>query len=503
MISFPVHRENCSPDVDRSLPALQALFSKVVRPGDVSDAHVAALNIEFVPETSVAELLPQASNGTSYVPSPEPQQTPAKASYSDAVRSDADSSRRRKDFEAKYAELQIDNDLAFRTINRTVKGPGRPPRLAMRKFWEGLETMSRYWDCSLDCYFTSNSEDHEQKSTKRQRTGSHTSYPDSTAVTPGTSPPASASPQNGATHEGSAMSIAQNTEVETVARVLKTAELVHVEDGSVSASRSITPESHSRTRYRGRRNANGSEMPDKFRTETVQGFIEGAVWPFQTTLSAPRVIPRVRFNKLTFPIRLTAAVYGVPSDRTKARMGWLVGPIMGIQTRPETDFVKSTTKERSTAARLDSLREIGALLQLAQERHREGKTELRPGEGKWWTTKARWGGGLGGEPQDEVQDADVHNGDALQAAEEPLGAARQGNGNKDRKGRMKQAPAMMWKELKCGGGSWDTKTEYKAIGKPPGSLYDEVGELCTTGESYVLMLDRSSSYPPSTTTFPL
>jgi hypothetical protein len=47
-------------------------------------------------------------------------------------------------------------------------------------------------------------------------------------------------------------------------------------------------------------------------------------------------------------------------------------------------------------ARLDILREIGLLLEIAQERYREGKSEDKPGVGKWWTEKPRFGGGKAG-----------------------------------------------------------------------------------------------------------
>ena len=45
---------------------------------------------------------------------------------------------------------------------------------------------------------------------------------------------------------------------------------------------------------------------------------------------------------------------------------------------------------------MDFAREIIAILLTAQQRTRETQTEQRFGEGKWWTSAPRWGGGSGG-----------------------------------------------------------------------------------------------------------
>ena len=116
------------------------------------------------------------------------------------------------------------------------------------------------------------------------------------------------------------------------------------------------------------------------------------------------------------------------------------------------------------------MREIGGLLQLAQERAREGKKEVKPGEGKWWTTVPRWGGGPGGEV--ENQDG---NSDVVATAAEALNAGKDENGEKvGRKPRQKKSPALLWKELRPGSGYFDPKTDYEAIGKEPDSPWDTV-----------------------------
>ena len=85
-------------------------------------------------------------------------------------------------------------------------------------------------------------------------------------------------------------------------------------------------------------------------------------------------------------------------DRARNRAGILEGPVFAFQARHETGFAGGDAAGRSDTGkldRLDVLREVGALLVLAQERAREGKEEVVPGRGKWWAEKARWGGGGG------------------------------------------------------------------------------------------------------------
>ena len=89
-------------------------------------------------------------------------------------------------------------------------------------------------------------------------------------------------------------------------------------------------------------------------------------------------------------------------DRARNRAGILEGPIFAFQARHETNFSGEGAEGKASNCRgsgkldrTDILREVGALLVLAQERAREGKPEVVPGKGKWWAEKARWGGGSG------------------------------------------------------------------------------------------------------------
>jgi hypothetical protein len=122
---------------------------------------------------------------------------------------------------------------------------------------------------------------------------------------------------------------------------------------------------------------------------------------------------------------------------------------------------------------LDTARELGGLLLLAQERLKEGKRERKSGEGKWWVTKARWGGGPGGEVGEASGGSDV----PVEKEEEKSARSRP-----SAKDKRKLSAAEAWKVLKPGSGIWDPRVAYEAIGKDRSVEWDEA----STRDSYVL-----------------
>lgn len=352
----------------------------------------------------------------------------------------------------------VDNADAFRTLSRAPNTGAKPlPRLAhMRKFWEGMACMSLYWDCSLDDYFESTapiSDDASgQESPRRAKLDMLSSIIDSMG-------PATVATRSLWTQEHDS----RGPVVEKQASPPETSE---------AKAPSVPPEP--RRRYKGRRTSTGREMPDLFRTSTLRAFIEGTIWPFQASVAPPRRMPLVQIRNMNLPVRQSAVITRNPTDRHKARQGWASGPIMGLQVRAETEFFDPDGKPFPTMARLDLMREIGGLLLLAQERRREGKTEVKPGEGQWWTEKPRWGGG----PGDEVGEVGGNRNmvAAISELADSTKDARQSDGGRVR--RRKPA-ALLWKELKVGSGVWDPKMDYAAIGKDPRSECDEVSRDIT------------------------
>ena len=140
------------------------------------------------------------------------------------------------------------------------------------------------------------------------------------------------------------------------------------------------------------------------------------------------------------------------------------GPILEIQCRPEISFrLDSESVGTGHGEMLDLLREVGVLLLMAQERAREGKEEKRPGEGQWYTTTPRWGGGPGGEV-----------GNASGNSDEIEPRPREDRKRDSRPRSRKANAAEAYKRLAPGMGIWDPKMTYMRIGKHPQSQFDDV-----------------------------
>ncbi|EMC95538.1 hypothetical protein BAUCODRAFT_24586 [Baudoinia panamericana UAMH 10762] len=446
------------------LPPLQTLFARVNKSSDVTGQHIDALNVDICLPCPLIELFPQP-DGKSYLPPVGPLQDSGEAYYADLQPGHplAIKAKKRKDFAERLAELEVDNDTGYRTITRSTKDGIKRPRLAhMRKFWAGLETMSHYWDCTLDQYYELPQLNELEYKAKRQRLDS----PVDVATHTNRDPSLEAASQINRLIPDVAAGVEGNMGCEAAPGAK------HGSDDRVTPSHSGSPTAKayfaSRKRYKGRRTKTGKEMPDQFRTNTVKAFVEGSIWPFHYSLSVPRVAPIVQFGKLNVPVKQTAAIYRLPTEKAKARSGRLEGPVVAVQARAGIELPESPHMTDEARGRLDVMREIGGLLQIAQERRHEGKTEVKPGEGKWYTTTPRWGGGPGAETE-----AGDRNEEVVQVAEEVLSSIRAPKDKHNSRPRRK-TNEMLWQELRCGSGLWDPKTDYIAIGKDVGTPYDEI-----------------------------
>lgn len=164
-------------------------------------------------------------------------------------------------------------------------------------------------------------------------------------------------------------------------------------DLETESERAIVPP-HLQTHLR---SGTGSQLPPDYRQHILTAFIKLVAYDFGCNVSFPRCEPRLH---LTPPPRSSSPpsyfnsavsfIYRTPVDRSSARSGIVEGPVATISSRQSTVF---STKAEGL---LDLGREIVAILLTAQQRAREHKTEVKFGEGKWWATKPRWGGGPGG-----------------------------------------------------------------------------------------------------------
>jgi len=135
--------------------------------------------------------------------------------------------------------------------------------------------------------------------------------------------------------------------------------------------------------------------------------------------------------------------------------------MLAVSCRDQTRFRGPNQAEGEGAFEImDLLRETGLMAMLAQKRAREGKEEVPPGAGKWWTTTPRWGGGPGGEcgiAEEEAIEELVHDG-----------------GGPQRKRAKKSTKADVWRAMQPPKSTWEKGISYQQIGKDNGSLYDDV-----------------------------
>lgn len=453
-------------------PGVFARFIKIKKPSDVDIHHLAALNVSFEPECDFETLLSTLRDGLSYLPpkswleSPEESDSPTPA-LSDARARLLSNGRKppdRKDFYMRAKELYFANEHAFSGLTRKGKPGQAPPRLAhFRRFWEGLDNMAYYWDNSLDEYIPAKSGD---------ATGNKTAStaPSENVQTTSRSTDAEAEAMNLDEPRKKAKTTPDTGETQAFNN-----------KQSISSSSSLPPRTQppkvphvDRPKsdplppdllgtYRGNRIGNGAEMPDQYRLDAVRSFLEPIAWAFGLTFTPHRRPPTLAIESMRFPVRMSTVAWRAPADRMKARSGWLEGPVLGVQCRPETDFGRNGSGEAESV--LDTTRELGGLLLLAQERLREGKTERKSGEGKWWVTKARWGGGPGG----EVGEASGGSDAPVEKEEEKSARSRP-----SAKDKRKLSAAEAWKVLKPGSGIWDPRIAYEAIGKDRSVEWDEI-----------------------------
>jgi hypothetical protein len=153
------------------------------------------------------------------------------------------------------------------------------------------------------------------------------------------------------------------------------------------------------------RTGTGAQLPPDYRQNLLSAFIKLVAYDFGCNVSFPRTEPRLHLMPPPASTTATAApsqsppsyfnssvtfIYRTPVARMTARAGIVEGPVAALSARSTTVFASPSDDI------LDLAREVVAVLLTAQQRAREGKEERRFGEGKWWTTKPRWGGGPGG-----------------------------------------------------------------------------------------------------------
>ncbi|GKT55562.1 hypothetical protein ColTof3_02901 [Colletotrichum tofieldiae] len=202
------------------------------------------------------------------------------------------------------------------------------------------------------------------------------------------------------------------------------------------------------------RTSAGSSMPGEYRQSLLTAFLKLVAYDFGCNVSAPRTEPRLHVTAAPPPSQ--------PSKRQVEPLAREV-PILLLDV-PSSSALRGRVKLLGKA--IDLARELVAALVTAQHRAREGKTEKRFGEGAWWTTKPRWGGGSGGPIGREVER------DAIQGDKDNVDAETGQPASK--RPRKNMSIYDNYRMVRPPSASWDRKTRYEAIGKVKGAGYDDV-----------------------------
>lgn len=223
------------------------------------------------------------------------------------------------------------------------------------------------------------------------------------------------------------------------------------------------------------RTSSGSSMPPEYRNSLTTALIKLVAYDFGCSVSPARVEPRLQAStevgwahpRKSYVPSACTFIFQAPTTREAARAGHVHGPVAAVSSRPTVDFASPDVE---TAQSLDLAREMIAAFITAQHRAREGKTERRFGDGQWWTSKPRWGGGQGGPIGREMDkyavqgDKEEGSCDGSDGMPRPVAKKPRKNMSSYDSYRMVRPPAS----------TWDKRAKYEAIGKPSGSDYDDI-----------------------------
>lgn len=470
-------------DSEDTRPDFRHRYTNLRRPGDVTGRLLYDFNFDISLPRPIKDLIPTDFDGHSYVPLTDENVD---------VSTIAESTRTcQPAFTARYSELKCDNDLIYRTVCR-AKLPAGVERIRLtsfRNFFSALEGMSEHWETDMDYYFISGQElddddddepELEPKLPQRPPHSGGMTGPVSFATAGMFSKRATTSSgikRNGVLSEPEDYMLVDSKNIPEMPLSPKTMQGGMSLGAQLRSAGLVPPRSlstHSSTSdssseadlpipmYRGRRISSGIKMPGLYRTETVKGFLEAAIFNFNCKLSLPRAPATLLICGVRVPVRhQTFLVHRVPSDRQTAKSGIVEGPVLGSFVRQDVEaYSEGTEQQRKERLQMDLLREMGCLLHVAQERRRQGRqervwTKPTPPAGHWFSEMA--------------SDKSVPD-DSLVSL---LGSTN-GMGHKAQKVKTKYE---MWKDMQPQRAIWDAKIKYMAIGKDDDSDWDEVSDL--------------------------
>ncbi|KAL4792879.1 hypothetical protein BDV19DRAFT_240911 [Aspergillus venezuelensis] len=447
-LDFPIYRLPAVPakPSEDSLRDFHSVLASIRRPQDITPEKFKDLNLTVETDVPVSSIVRHDGADTA-APLPweldSPHQSLGRPAPEDGSLIFLDNENPyppREKYDVLEQELLLDNDDAFREVARLPPRAGRQRvRVTQtRKFWTALERMSQYWDDSIDEYYE-RPKSPESSSDEAKGEGKGKTEPQADTIP---------------MEVDSSSTSANGTATATITNVLTLTEPEKVK------------------KYKGRRVGSGHDMPEDIRDETIRALTEMAAWPFGCQVALPHIPPRVSLDNLLFPVKETFSAARSPKDRQLARNGMLEGPVFVAQCRHETVFrAPDQIHGLGMGDTCDLVREVGAMLLAAQERAREGTVEVKPGEGKWWTTTPRWGGA----PNDAIGDS------PLILNEQEREAAAHNERKRSRPPTLrrptltrKMSSSDKWKIVQPGPSLWDKRMRYIQIGRDRETPFDDI-----------------------------
>ncbi|KAM5443918.1 hypothetical protein MferCBS31731_001164 [Microsporum ferrugineum] len=465
-VQFPEYGRlnSYGPHDEKGCDVLYRLLAGAKKPQDITDEYLAAFNIKVVPDVDASRIVPDHDQNPK-PPYQWPNYSPGEGEGKLDATIDApiflsngapfpDKSKHNLLKE----ELLFDNDDAFRSLARVEPPPGRKnPRIAhARKFWTALQQAAQYWDTSHDNYYEISTEN-----------DSGCAATDPTIA------------------NGHGKGVASGVAPDNVLGSRMDVDNRYSYNQSPVTIPQMKPRIPSgNRRYKGRRIGTGTDMPDSVREDILRGLVEMVAWSLGCQIKLPTMPPRLAVKDLLFPVRQSFNVSRIPQDRQEARKRILEGPVLVAQCRAETQFYDNATEQRYVE-KCDVLRETAGMLLLAQERARENKTEVKPGDGKWWATTPRWGGlpnnGPVGEPIRTSPEELAEPAPSSSPVDPEATANKRTKHDRStisfRRGlgpNRKVSMVEKWKTVQPGPGLWDKKMKYVKIGADVDSPFDDV-----------------------------
>lgn len=423
-LTFPRHEPKDISSYGEEVELDLIKLFKAIRPNiPLTPLHVSALNLHVSRDVPIAQLFPEQ-----HLPLPlweegvrNGAQQIAEVPVQPQLLNNGSPGPTYQNYSSFVKELLLDNEDVFYTMERRKPDPSRTHvrTIQFRRFYQELLVVAGYWDTSLD----------------------------------GTNPVANSTPLP----PTSAVATPNN------------------DTAAPNPSPSATPE----YTYMGRRISTGSDMPASFQHRLLCEFIIPVIRAFGCHYDTPRSQPYLSLRNLRLPVNFSGMVFRPPKQKPTSDIESLEGPLIAVQSRSQTKFGDG---EGPTAI-ADILKEVGAMLLLAQQRAREGTEEVIANADQWFVTAPRWGGGTGlafGQPlgfgsrEEALEEKKKQDGVSEQSEEPPTKKRTHERSSRPPREKDRDLPKAdrVEKSTLPPTSKWDRRIKHLRIGKPEGEFDD-------------------------------